>query len=498
MRKFSEELPVLLAAFLGGVFVASFVLSGVFVAASLLLIAFAVLLLMPIVPLRAGATIALALVALALGVLRYDLWQEHPPDPPLAALAGRAASFIGIVVDEPDIREGGARLSVQITEAAADGATTTVSGRALLLVDRYPEYAYGDRLAFRGTLELPRAFADDRARVFDYPMYLKTKGIDHQVFDPSVTLLARGEGSALRRGLLSLKRAFLENIARALPEPESALAGGILLGGKRTLGEEWNERFRVVGLVHILVLSGYNMTIVAEWLGRSALLFGFSAGTSLAALGVVLFALMAGAGATVVRAAIMALLVLFARLTGRTSDAFRALLFAGALMVAHDPGILAHDPSFQLSFLASLGLIYLAPVIERRTTLLAGFPRLRDALIATLATQIFVLPLLLYQTGLFSVVALPANLLVLPLVPLAMLCSFFAGVLGFLGDVPAIVGALPAEILLSYILLVGRWGAELPFAAVEIPALAGWAVAAGYAVIGILLYSAHLRTNDGT
>lgn len=488
MHKFSEMLPILLFAFLGGVLTASFVTSDVFIAATFLCIAFAMLLLTPVVPIRSGSMVVLLFVALALGVFRYESWEEQSPHPLLASLVGKEASFVGIVDDEPDVREAGVRLSVRITEAVINGATTTLSGRALLLTGRYPEYAYGDRLAFRGVLELPRAFADDRGRVFNYPMYLKAKGIDYQFYDPSLTLLARGEGNVLREGLLSFKHAFLENIARVLPEPESALAGGILLGGKRTLGEAWNERFRVVGLVHILVLSGYNMMIVAEWLGRSALIFGFYAGTLIAALGVVLFALAAGAGATVVRAAIMALLVLFARLTGRTNDAFRALLFAGALMVAHNPGILAYDPSFQLSFLASLGLIFFAPLIELRTAFIAGFPKLRDALVATLATQIVVLPLLLYQTGLFSVIALLANLLVLPLVPLTMFFSFFAGLTGFLGNAFAVAGALPAEILLSYILLVGKWGSELPFAAITLPPIPGWIIFVLYGGMMIALY----------
>lgn len=488
MRKLAKNLPFLLIAFLLGVFIASLVTGDVFVAATILIIACAIFVLAAVIPIRFGVLLGCLLIGMTLGILHYDVWQKRPLDPLLAGMIGGEAVYIGIVDDEPDIRENTTRLVVRIEEASVSGATTTISSRILVLVDRYPAYAYGDRLLLRGTLVAPRVFADEEGRVFDYPMYLRTKDIDAEMFHPVITVLAPIQKHTIRKTLLALKHQFLENIARVLPEPESALAGGILLGQRRTLGEDWNERFRVVGLTHILVLSGYNMTIIAEWLGRTALLVGFYAGTALSVIGIVLFTLMVGAGATVVRAAMMALLVLFARVTGRTTDTLRALLFACALMVAHNPGILAHDPSFQLSFLATFGLITLSPLIVRRTTFLARFPRLRDAFATTVATQIVVLPLLLYQTGLFSLIALPANLLVLPLVPFAMVAAFFAGVCGFFGDLFAITSALPATIILSYILLVGSVGAKLPFAAVVIPAVPAWVVVFCYAMIGVFLY----------
>ena len=127
------------------------------------------------------------------------------------------------------------------------------------------------------------------------------------------------------------------------------------------------------------------MTIVAEWLAVLFLFLGFYPSIIMASIGIVLFTLMTGAGATVVRAAIMALLVLLARLTGRTYDVSRALLFAGVIMVAIDPGILLYDPSFQLSFLAALGLLHVAPLIKPYFSKPRRSPILEEVVVSTLA-----------------------------------------------------------------------------------------------------------------
>ena len=166
------------------------------------------------------------------------------------------------------------------------------------------------------------------------------------------------------------------------------------------------------------------------------------------------------------RAAIMAVLVLLAKATGRNYDMGRALLFAGALMVLQNPSILLYDPSFQLSFLASLGLIFISPIVDRRTTLFKKLPMLREVFVSTLATQIMVLPLLLSQTGMLSLIALPMNLIVLPLIPLTMLFGFVAAVLTLILPSFGVVVSFPAYLLLSWILHVADYTSHIPYAAV--------------------------------
>jgi competence protein ComEC len=196
---------------------------------------------------------------------------------------------------------------------------------------------------------------------------------------------------------------------------------------------------------------------------------------------------MAGAGAASVRAGTMACLGLFARATARTFDALRALLVAGFVMVLWNPHVLAFDPGFQLSLIATLGLILGAPFVAARLAFIKnGF--LREIAASTISAQIAVLPLLLYQTGLFSTVALPVNLLVLPIVPLAMALSFFAGAFALLIPPLSVIGGLPAYGVLTYIIEATEFAAALPVASFSLPAFPFVLILAAYAVLGYLVF----------
>jgi competence protein ComEC len=302
------------------------------------------------------------------------------------------------------------------------------------------------------------------------------------------------------RGLLSLKRSFLGAIGALVPEPHASLLGGLIVGERRSLGARLIEQFRAVGLIHIVVLSGYNISIVADAVSRvfSNILPRRARGSrtarratfGLAALSIALFALMTGGSATVVRASVMALVALLARATDRVYDMTRALIFAGVLMALHNPLIVVFDPSFQLSFLATLSLILLAPLIAGRLTLIPERFKLRETATATIATQIFVLPLLLSHSGALSIVSLPANLLVLVAVPATMLFGALAGSVGLVSTLVAAPLAWITTALLGYMLAVVRIFSALPFASVSLPPLPLSGTLAMYTLIAIgIIYS---------
>jgi competence protein ComEC len=229
--------------------------------------------------------------------------------------------------------------------------------------------------------------------------------------------------------------------------------------------------------------------IVAEWvMAFLALLqiprrLQFFAGGA----GLLLFVGIAGISSTAVRAAIMAIIALYARATGRSYAASRALLFAVLLMLAWNPLFLVFDPGFGLSVAATAGIIWLSPIIERRLQRFwkAGF--WANAVATTLAAQISVLPLLLYNIGLFSLVALPANLLVNPLVPLAMAAAAVAGVVGmtigsFVPIIATIIG-YPVFILMRYFIFVAEKSSALPYAAFTVGRFSLLFVFAAYAAL---------------
>ena len=195
-----------------------------------------------------------------------------------------------------------------------------------------------------------------------------------------------------------------------------------------------------------------------------------------------------GGGGRVFCAGVMALLILFARATGRIYDATIGLCLAALGMVLWNPMVLAFDASFQLSFLATVGLMYLAPHAE---VLFAWIPKrfgFRDFAVATVATQIFVLPMLLYMTGIFSLVALPVNMLVLLVIPLIMFLGFMIALFGMAGVLFAAPFSFVAFVLLEYILRVARFFDGFFWSALTVPTLPFFIVVLLYIAYGIGIF----------
>jgi len=184
----------------------------------------------------------------------------------------------------------------------------------------------------------------------------------------------------------------------------------------------------------------------------------------------------------------MALLVILAGVLNREYQIKRALLLAGFAMVTYNPKVLAFDPSFQLSFLATIGLIYFSPWFEKRIHWIPERFGLREIVSATFATQAIVLPRLLSLSGTFSVLGVFANILVLPFIPLTMLFGSLAGFAAFVHELVSLPFAYLSYLLLHYEIFVAKFFASIPFAVISIPQLPTWIVAGMYLSLTFLLY----------
>jgi competence protein ComEC len=434
-------------------------------------------------------SIGVFILFVGLGMLRFDIADLHQGSALFEQHLGQRVLAEGIIVDEPDRRDNNTHYTVLVDTLLSD----SVSEKVLLIADSYPEFHYGDRVSFEGVLKKPEGFTTDGERYFDYAGYLSKDGIFYESIFPTLTFISSGHGNIIKRNLFALKNAFLSRVKETIPEPQASLLGGLVVGAKQSLGEKLQADFRTTGIIHIVVLSGYNITIVADAILRVFSFLPKIASLSLGAGAIVLFALLTGASATIVRASIMALLVILARATGRTYDITRALFIAGFFMVLHNPKILFYDTSFQLSFLATLGLLWLAPLIEQKIVFVSEKFQLREVVTATIATQIFVLPLLLYKIGDFSLVSIPVNLLILITVPLTMLLGFLSGVMGFISTVLAFPFAYLSYLLLSYQLTVVEWFSNIPFASMHISHFPLWLMCALYIVYAVTLWRLYTR-----
>jgi len=433
-----------------------------------------------------------------LGLLRCTLSNEVQGKYLLESFVGVERFVLGVVVDEPDERENNTKLTIALTAVTSESRTIKSfreEVKMLVTVPFYPQFEYGDEVNFLGILQKPENFSVDGGREFDYINYLAKDRIFYQMFYPQTKLLSKENGSFLKEKLFKLKKGFLKQISLTVPEPEVSLLGGLLVGAKQSLGQKLQDDFRKVGLIHIVVLSGYNVTIIAEFLMGMLSFLPRLIGLSLGALSIIFFAIMVGGSATIVRASIMALLVVLARATGRVSDMTRALFLAGFIMVIHNPQIVVFDPSFQLSFLATLGLIFLSPRLSEFFKFIPKKFYFRETVTATISTQIFVLPLLLYMTGEFSVIAVVVNLLVLMFIPLTMLGGFLAGILGFVSSWLAAPFSYLTYFLLSYELKVVEFFASLPFVSFKVPLLSFYLVFLIYFLYFLFLWKFPRKIN---
>ncbi|HEX9011975.1 MAG TPA: ComEC/Rec2 family competence protein, partial [Anaerolineaceae bacterium] len=272
-----------------------------------------------------------------------------------------------------------------------------------------------------------------------------------------------------------------------------ALLAGILLGDDSRLPQPLSQAFKDTGTAHIIAISGFNIAILA---GLLAVLFSRLAGprwgAALTAVGIGLYTVLVGAGASVVRAAIMGSLGLLASQVGRRQVGLNTLGATALAMFLIRP-LWAWDAGFQLSFFATLGLILYARPLQEGFVRLAGrilpngvSERAADAvgeyLLFTLAAEIFTLPIQVTQFGRLSLAAVAANPLVLPAQPAVMILGGLATLIGLVAPPLGKAAAMLAWPFVAYTIRVVEWLAGLPFAAVTTGPVSPWIAAAWIAL----------------
>lgn len=448
---------------------------------------------------KAVVFVSLILLGCALGTFRVNVSVVETSAHALGSIVGKVVKIDGIIVDEPDVREEYMNVVIE-TQSVLGPAGPRLGreikfARILARVPAYPEIKYGDEVSVVGKVTIPKNFpSENNMRAFDYRSYLAKDDIFYQMYFPEVTVTSHGNGNIIREKLFTFKTWLIKNISQNIPEPEASLASGITLGAKQSLGEELIQKFRETGVAHIVVLSGYNIAVVAGIISRLIMFMPFSIRLIMSALGITLFAVMVGGGATVVRATAMALVVILARMLGREGEALRVLVLVGGLMVFVNPMILLHDVSFQLSFSATLAIVIFVPVIDKYFSFVSN-RIFREIVVTTFATQIFVLPLILYHMGSVSLVGFISNIFILPVVPIAMLVVALVAIFAW---APLVGGLLSfvAYALLAYIVVLVEFFAHVPFASLHNIPFSLLMLVILYALLGIFIYQVRSRLRD--
>jgi competence protein ComEC len=294
----------------------------------------------------------------------------------------------------------------------------------------------------------------------------------------------------------SVRRKFAAGLQSALPEPAASFGLGLLVGQRNTLPDDVSEQLKMVGLTHIIAVSGYNLMIMlraANGLMSKRSKYQYLCLSLLLIIG---FLLLAGSSPSIVRASVVCCLGLAAWYYGRAVQPIALLLVAAGVTALANPLYIWGNVSWYLSFLAFFGVLVLAPLITKRLYKTKK-PKLVAAIVLeSLCAEIMTLPYVLYIFGQMSTVGLLANLLVASMVPLAMLLALIAGLAGMI--VPAFAGwlAWPATLLMTYMLDVARILSRLPHAYLEDIAFSVWLMIGSYVAVGFVMLTLAYRNRD--
>jgi competence protein ComEC len=396
----------------------------------------------------------ICLLFFVLGIWRYQSYLSKVKSQEIKNFIGKEISIFGIIDEEPRIKEKTIIFSVM-----------TEKGKILVKTGRYPEFEYGEKIKITGILKEPESFSG-----FDYKNYLLKNGILVEIDFPKIEKLKENFGNPIKRELIHLKGKLKSSLKENLPVLHAGILEALLFGEEEDISNEWKEKLNKTGTRHIVAVSGMNITIVSFLVLNFLLFFGFwrKQAILLSLFLIFLYVLMIGAPVSAIRAAIMGTLLLIAQYLGRQSESSRIIFLAGAIMLFLNPLLLRYDIGFQLSFLATLGLIYLSPVFQEIFKKFPNFLEARNNLVSTLSAQAFAFPILLYNFGQFSLISPLPNILILWLLPFLTIFGFVFSFLGIFSKTLGYLLSFPAWLFLSFILKVIDFFSKIPFSSINL------------------------------
>lgn len=373
----------------------------------------------------------------------------------------KSVKIVGRVTNQPYLKD-----SYQIIEL----------GPVLILANRFPGYFYGDRIEVFGKFQKE---------------VINSLTSQYISFFPTIRLLREEENLMgkvnLKRFLLKTRGQIEKRVRRFLPEPQSSLLLGIVLGVKTEMPENFWQDLRRTGTLHLVVASGQNVVIVTGFLMNLSLWFLKRRWAILIALlGILVYVLMVGAEAPAVRAGLMASMIFVGQWFGREANPGGPLLLTAMMMLLISPLIL-FDIGFQLSFAATAGLIWLHPLLLTKLSTLGKIPVLGEGLLVTISAQLATLPILLVNFGQFSWLSPLVNALVLPLIPLLMVFGFIIAGLSFFSSFLAQLLSWLVWPFLSWFVRVVEFFGSLSWANWEMGEISFWWAVLYYLILLIFL-----------
>ncbi len=397
----------------------------------------------------------------------------------IASAVGKRINIEGVVVHDPDRRLDRTYYLVQI-ERPEKLQSVALRVRA----PRESGPRYGDLVRFACTPRIPEAAVDE---AFRYDRYAWINGFVGECTASAIGVVGKGESSVFWRILFAVRSRVARAIDAVWKEPESSFIAGILYGSRSGLPPALTDLFAATGVTHLIAVSGANLNIIIVAVAQAFIWGGLSERKTwfITVAAIIVFVLFAGASASVVRAGIMVVITLMARQMSRRLNPALLIMYAVAVLITFSPYSLLFDIGFHLSVAATLGLLYVQPLLERwvpRKRFTGVVAALAEAGLTTLSATISTLPFIMYYFGRVSLVALVANTLVVPLTSFIMFFAFIATLVGLVHEGLGSVVGVVAGGLVRIIFYLLRLLARVPFAVVSV-AMGRFGMFAAYAAL---------------
>lgn len=395
--------------------------------------------------------LVLVTAGLVLGVYRFQTFKNHQTSTSIDHLQGIKVELTGTVSSDPGW-DGYGNYVFYLTDIQSGGRKFSDQLKIKTLVSSAKE---GYRVKVSGKIS---------------PAQGKTSS---QISYAKITIL-----SSSQNWLIRLKTTFIKGLETALPRPASQFMLGLLLGQRSNLPKQIQDNLSLIGLSHIVAVSGYNLTILLAFITRF-LKLKWKWLSLVSSLWLIIgFVVLTGAPASIVRAGVMTGLFLITRYYGKTLNLLTCLALTAGLTCLYNPTYMTSDLGWQLSFLSLAGIILLSPGLAR---LLPSKLRLVSEIMAiSLAAQLFTFPLIAYKFGQIALIAPLANTLVMPVIPALMLLGLMAGLAGLIFPLLAYGLFAPVNFAVSQLLDLIRYLASLHFAYVKISTIPIWLVSLSY------------------
>jgi competence protein ComEC len=337
------------------------------------------------------------------------------------------------------------------------------SGNVLVYTYLYPEYSYANKLEISCKIYQPEPIISEDSKTFAYDKYLAKDNIFGTCFRPRIKVL--GQNKNLAFYIFQTKQYFWQNLNNYLVEPSSSLAKAMFLATRREIPDELRNIFARVGLSHMVAISGLHMAIIV-WLMQSVLIaIGLSRKSSLWFLIILLFVYlyMIGFPSSALRASLMVIILLLGPFLGRSTESIYSLILVADIFILFNPYVLLYDIGFQLSFLAVAGLLYYVRYFNKVLIFIPEHFKIREVMSVTLAAQVFTWPLIIYNFGIFSLIAPMANFLILPFLPAVLILAILVGIFGFWVSLAKLI-AWPLFVILKIIVYIAELLSRIPYA----------------------------------